>query len=157
MIRRLPKQQLWRHNQAGDLPGQGTSVDATLLRELTRANRGKRGFTYTHKPMTPENLAAVREANAEGFTINASANTLAEADAMVALGLPTVAVVSADAPTKGVTPAGNKYVVCPAQVRDDVTCATCGLCQIQDPKRPVVAFIPHGTAKKRIEAHLVSH
>lgn len=153
-IRRLPKQQLWRHNQAGDLPGQGTSVDAALLAELARANRGKRGFTYTHKPMTPKNLAAVRKANAAGFTINASANTLSEADAMLALGLPTVVVVSATAPTKGTTPGGHKYVVCPAQVRDDVSCATCGLCQLQDPKRPVIAFHAHGTGKKRIEATL---
>lgn len=153
-IRRLPKQQLWRHNQAGDLPGQGTSVDAALLAQLTAANRGRRGFTYTHKPMTPENLAAVQAANADGFTVNASANNLSEADALLAHGLPVVAVVSQDAPLKGTTPGGHKYLVCPAQVRDDVNCATCGLCQRQDPKRPVVAFQAHGTGKKRIEATL---
>jgi hypothetical protein len=47
-VRRLPKGQLWRHNQAGDLPGDGTYIDSDALRALVEANRGKRGFTYTH-------------------------------------------------------------------------------------------------------------
>jgi len=154
-IRRLPKQQLWRHNQAGDLPGQGTSVDAVLLGQLVRANRGKRGFTYTHKPMTVDNLVLVRDATQNGFTINASASSLAEADTLMDLGLQVVAVVPESAPEKGTTPGGYPYVVCPAQDQDNMNCANCGLCQLADPKRPVIAFRAHGTGKKKIEALLV--
>lgn len=154
-IRRLPQQQLWRHNQAGDLPGQGTAVDADLLMQLVDANKGKRGFTYTHKPMTPENVALLRRANSAGFTINASANSLSDADVMMDLGLQVVAVVPADSVSKGTTPGGYPFVVCPAQDQDGVNCASCGLCHNADPKRPVIAFRAHGTGKKHIEATLV--
>ena len=50
-VRKLAKSELWRHNQAGDLAGEGDSIDLNALNELVLANRGRRGFTYTHKPM----------------------------------------------------------------------------------------------------------
>src|SRR5207253_1314449 len=56
-VRRLPKDTLWRHNVAGDLPGRGDKINTRLLAELVEANRGKRGFTYTHKSPSQENLA----------------------------------------------------------------------------------------------------
>lgn len=123
--------------------------------QLVDANKGKRGFTYTHKPMTPENVALLRRAVSSGFTINASANSLADADVMMDLGLQVVAVVPADSVSKGTTPGGYPFVVCPAQDQDGVNCSTCGLCQNPEPKRPVIAFRAHGTGKKHIEATLV--
>ena len=48
-IRALPPGQLWRHNQAGDLPGIGNRISARGLGALVEANRGKRGFTYSQK------------------------------------------------------------------------------------------------------------
>jgi hypothetical protein len=57
-IKALPRHQLWRHNQAGDLPGVGDSLDVAKLAELTKANKGKNGFTYTHKKPTERNLRA---------------------------------------------------------------------------------------------------
>ncbi len=47
-IASLKADTLWRHNQAGDLPGRNDQLDATACMELTQANDGKRGFTYTH-------------------------------------------------------------------------------------------------------------
>ena len=72
----LPAGQLWRHNQAGDLPGENGAIDAPALGRLVAANKGRRGFTYTHKPTTTANLAAIKQANAGGFTINLSGNNL---------------------------------------------------------------------------------
>src|SRR6266849_367265 len=69
-IRALPEGQLWRHNQAGDLPGVGEEIDREMLRTLALANIGKRGFTYSHKPLNHHNAAAIREANRAGFTVN---------------------------------------------------------------------------------------
>ena len=37
--------QLWRHKQAGDLPGAGARIDPKKLHQLVEANKGKRGFT----------------------------------------------------------------------------------------------------------------
>lgn len=156
MIRALPSGQLWRHNQAGDLPGIGTRINRKQLLALAMASRGRRGFTYTHKPMTGENPAAIVEAVSKGFAINLSGNSLAHADELCDLELaPVVAVVSDDATEKGTTPAGRPYVVCPAQIRENVSCSNCGLCANLDPRRPIIAFRAHGAGKKRIEAQLV--
>ena len=47
-IAALPDGQLWRHNQAGDLPVDNGTVDAVKLGQLVHANTGRRGFTYSH-------------------------------------------------------------------------------------------------------------
>lgn len=150
-IAALPAGQVWRHNQAGDLPGINESIDTAALQSLTRANHGKRGFTYTHKPMTPENAMAVRCANRDGFTVNLSANNLAHADELKALNIaPVVVVVPSDHKPLTFTPAGHRVVVCPAQQKDHVTCATCKLCSLQ--RDVIVAFRAHGQQKKKVEA-----
>lgn len=41
-IAALPRNQLWRHNQAGDLCGINEYIDAGALSKLTRANRGRK-------------------------------------------------------------------------------------------------------------------
>ncbi len=149
-VSELPLGVLWRHNQAGDLPGNGDTIDAGMLADLVEANRGKRGFTYTHKPAEGANLVAIAEANANGFTINLSANTLAHADTLAATGLPVAVVLPADVHgnVSLATPEGRKVVVCPATYRDDVSCATCGLCQVRD-RKVIVGFPAHGNAKRR--------
>jgi len=150
-IEALPDGQLWRHNQAGDLPGLNESINPDELRMLTRANTGKRGFTYTHKPLTPENAALIREANASGFTVNLSANNLAHADELADTKAgPVVAILPANAGAKNFTPAGRPVITCPAQTRDDVSCADCQLCARSD--RPtIVGFLAHGTGTKKAE------
>jgi hypothetical protein len=48
------------------------------------------------------------------------------------------------------TPAGRKVVVCPATYRDDVSCASCGLCARQ--RSAIVGFPAHGAAKRKADA-----
>jgi hypothetical protein len=156
-IRALPLGTLWRHNQAGDLPGVGNAIDTKALAALVRANAGSRGFTYTHKPMTTANRAAIRRANDDGFTINLSANTLAEADKLADTGMPVVVVLADTVQGNAdiATPEGRKVVVCPATYRDDTSCATCQLCQRRD-RKVIVGFPAHGTSKKRATAIALS-
>lgn len=151
-IRALPDGQLWRHNVTGDLPGRGDDVDASKLQQLTIANRGRLGFTYTHKPLTAHNAAAIATANAGGFTVNISTQTIAEADAAVARNIgPVVTLLTEDQPERQDSPDGNPVVACPAQTRDNVTCATCGLCQKQRHHgirgRVIIGFYVHGSSK----------
>lgn len=150
-IAELPAGQLWRHNQAGDLPGLGDYINPDALRMLVKANEGKRGFTYTHKPASAENIALVREANENGFAINWSANNLAHADELAELNAgPVATIVPAGTGAKTITPTGRVVVTCPAQLRDDISCADCQLCARAD--RPtIVGFIPHGTGAKTVE------
>jgi len=168
-LKRKGRGALWRHNQAGDLPGRNDRINRDALGALVAVNAyaDARGFTYTHHPVTADasahpvarriaaaNLALVAEATASGFTINASANTLGHADAIAdaaaALGarVPIVVVVEIDAPARMVTPSGRRVVVCPAQTREGVSCATCRLCQRAD-RGVVVAFRAHGAGAKR--------
>ena len=149
-VYQLPPGTLWRHNVAGDLPGRGNRIDVAKLRDLVDANEGKRGFTYTHKPMTPTNVKAVRSANRNGFTINLSANTLQQADTLRHHRLPVVVVVDSGTTENIVTPAGQTVVICPATRYDHVTCATCQLCQRSD-RKVVVGFPAHGSSWKKVD------
>ena len=154
-IAALPVGQPWRHNQAGDLPGNGDAIDAAKLSALVNANRGKLGWTYTHKPMDiARNRKAVADANANGFVVNLSADTLAEADALAALNVgPVVVVLDATDGTRAdtVTPAGRRVVTCPATYRSDVTCASCLLCA-RAKRTTIVGFPAHGTYRKAAAA-----
>jgi hypothetical protein len=154
-IRALPEGAVWRHNVSGDLPGIGEYIKGLDLRRITAANRGKRGFTYTHKrPSVGNNAAHIREANADGFTVNLSANTLAQADAYADLDIgPVVTVLPADQTENTRTPAGRRVVVCPATQRDDVTCASCKMCAVRD-RETVIGFPLHGSRKRMADTKL---
>ena len=147
-VKRLSQGEIWRHNVAGDLPHSDGSIDNTALDALTRANRGKRGFTYTHHLPTEENVQAVSKANQDGFTINLSANGLHQVDAYADTGLPVVTILPIDAPKVQRTAQGRKVVVCPAVSNPDkVTCKSCGICA--NPNRGyVIGFPAHGARKK---------
>jgi len=143
----LPDGQLWRHNIAGDLPGDGESVDPAALGQLVAANRGKRGFTYSHK-RSPVALEWIKAANNLGFTVNLSADDAGEADALIETECgPVVCVVPIDSPERSTTPKGRPIVVCPAQTRNNVTCQSCGLCARPD-RGVIVGFRAHGTKAK---------
>jgi hypothetical protein len=158
-VRKFRPGQLWRHNQAGDLAGANNTIDVNSLKQLVEANKGKKGFTYTHKPVldrqgdsAASNREAVKFANENGFTVNLSANNLSHADELLKLGVgPVCAVVPMDVEKNTVTPAGNRVVVCPAAVRDGVSCATCKLCSFAK-RQYVIAFPAHGVKKKALSA-----
>ena len=149
-IESIPMGGLWRHNIAGDLPGDGERIDTLALGKIVAANQGKRGFTYTHKK-SKSAIRAVQWANKHGFTINLSADNVSEADQLAAHGVPIVVVVPMDSPAAFNTPGGNPVRICPAQLHDDVTCASCGVCQIRDRKH-IVGFLAHGTRARKADA-----
>lgn len=166
----LPRRTLWRYAQAGDLPGTDDAIDAELLLQLVKANRGKRVIAFTHKPMTPQNRVIIASANAAGFTINLSADNPAQADALADLQIaPVVTIVSHEYARRAVrrrarrrpdewsetiaewrdriaalprhTPAGRRLAICPATYTD-ATCQSCGACA--QPRDAVIAFPAHG-------------
>jgi len=149
-IAALPEGQLWRMNVAGDLPGEGETVDPVALGAIVWANRGRRGFTYTHKK-TAEAIEWAQHATRWGFTVNLSADDAGEADALAETGLPVCAIVPMDTPEKTYTPGGRTIIVCPAQTRDEVTCETCGLCARAD-RTIIVGFRAHGTRARVTDA-----
>ena len=149
-IATLPANDLWRHNQAGDLPGDGELIDKPKLRQLVRSNRGKRGFTYSHKHSYAKQRTQIRWANENGFTVNLSADNLDHADKLADFEVgPVCVTLPYDFKgTKTDTPQGRAVRVCPAQYKD-TNCKDCGLCQKQN-RKVIVGFISHGPAKRRL-------
>ena len=153
-IKDLPTGSKWRHNQAGDLPGDMEKLDDKKCIELAKANKGKRGFTYTHYDVLDnfQNAITVNIMNHLGFTVNVSANNLEHADKLCDLDIaPVATVLPIEQTTNTVTPKGRKVVVCPATYKDDVSCASCMLCEKWD-RNVVVGFPAHGTSKKKAAA-----
>jgi len=148
-IKRLPMGQLWRHNVAGDLPGEGETIDAAALGEIVKANRGRKGFTYTHKH-SPDAIQWAGHATQWGFTVNLSADDAGHADELSAHGLPVVAIVPMDTPKHSTTPQGRPILICPAQTTEHMTCALCALCQRAD-RRQIIGFRAHGTKAKQAD------
>jgi hypothetical protein len=144
----------WRHNVAGDLPGTNNTIDHHLLNQLVKANKGKQGFTFTHKPVGYSgqalvNARAIYAANKQGFTINLSAEGLKEADRLYDLSIaPVVIVVPSDAPKHMRTPKGRRVVTCPAE-NSNITCNDCRLCANSN-RKGIVAFRAHGSKRNSI-------
>lgn len=155
----FPKGQLWRHNEAGDLPSRKGRIDAAKLRALVKANRGRRGFTYTHHELTEANIAAIRYANANGFTVNVSCETVGQVDYVRALGLPAVLATPKGEPVPTQTPGGNPLRICPAVTSAEaikagrdvlkIQCTNCGICYRHD-RVSTIVFPAHGPGAKRV-------
>ena len=151
-ISSLPRYQLWRYAVAGDLPGQGEAVDSEALMHIAAANYSKLGFGFTHK-RSDEALAAAHKATAAGFTINVSADGLADLDQLHARGAwPLVVTLPSDSPRRLTSPAGQPVAVCPAQVMD-TNCDRCRLCARPE-RKVVVGFLAHGNRKVRLDGRL---
>lgn len=151
-IATLRRHALWRHNQAGDLtPSSPGAIDGRLLTRLALANKGRRGFTHTHYPPTPANRAAIHKANQLGFTVNLSAETLAQADAYAEFGIAPVVVILPAGTTKSTrTPGGRHVVVCPASI-GNTDCLNCGICQQRD-RIAIMGFPAHGSGARHVQA-----
>jgi hypothetical protein len=154
-IAALPPGQLWRHNQAGDLPGVNDDFNGAEFAQLVLANQGRRGFTYTHKP---NNREAIAMANKNGLTVNVSCDSLEQVDREYGNGYPVVVVLpmrekEAEPVKVTYTPEGRRVVLCPAQWRD-TNCADCKMCAVAD-RDYAIGFEAHGIAK-RVTSNLVS-
>jgi hypothetical protein len=152
-VRKIAKGQVWRHNVSGDLPHTFGDIDSSMVNSLVNANKGRRGYTYTHHVLNNHNVQVIRESNSNGFTINASTEDVEVADKIMSEhGIPAVAVVNSEESRRFFkTESGRKVVVCPATIHDNVTCATCGLCQVAD-REFVIAFPAHGVSKKTVNS-----
>ena len=158
-LKRLPFGSLIRHNQVGDLPGEDDILNEDECLTLTKAltSHRKVPFTYTHYPRTKENLSVWKRMLSMGFAVNASNETLDEADESFSQGLPTTVILPSDfTAKKTMTPKGVPVYACPAQLSDRLQCANCGgsqgpLCTRIN-RDFIVGFYVHGTQKKAANA-----
>ncbi len=136
-VKRFRKNELWRHNQAGDLPqNENGKLDSDKCEALADAASHTDGWTYTHYDPTDDHNNSVISGMNEvgGLVVNLSADTVEQADEYQ--GLP--------------------IVVCPAQTQEDMSCNICELCQKRD-RKSIVGFKAHGTKRKKLSEKLVSN
>jgi len=166
-VEQLPRRQIWRYGQAGDLPGEGDLIDRESMLRLAKANRGRPVIAFTHKPPTEENLETLRMAQELGFSVNLSANDVRHADQLVVHGLNVVVVLPSEyekLPSESKTeyrtrlnalpkrtPAGQRIAVCPATYTE-TTCLQCGVCANPASRQAIIGFPAHGTKKKQVSA-----
>ena len=105
----------------------------------------------------------IKHANDNGFTVNLSCDSPAEADKKADLNIgPVVTVLpkNAEQGIKYKTPKGRKIVTCPATLKTDkalkkdINCKACGLCQKAN-RKFMVGFPVHGVKKTAFNAQLV--
>ena len=151
-IRDLPEGTLWRHNQAGDLwSDDQQTISAAPLNAIVRANKGRHGFTYTHYDVINSlaNRKLVADANRQGFTVNLSANDIDHADRLADTESGPVAVILPGGERENFrTPKGRNVIICPARLRSDITCATCGICA--KPRKAIVGLPAIGKGADRV-------
>ena len=152
-VQALPINSEYRHNQAGDLPGEHGQIDAPKLARLaaTTKKRKLKAFTYSHYNVLANlnNRLAIKQANDDGFIINLSANNITEVDTLLNLKIAPVAVIMPLNSKKiTYTAQGNKVVICPAQTNEKTTCLDCMLCAKND-RKFTIGFLPHGTGAKK--------
>lgn len=156
-ISALPNGQLWRHNVAGDLPSLAGLVDSNAFIRLIEAAKHTKPIIYTHHKLYPHNQKLFANARAQGVVINASCEDIGTAYSAIKAGINAVCIMPIDAKpvTKLVNPDNHdelvRVVICPAQQKDSVTCASCGLCARDRVNAGViVGFIPHGAKAKTV-------
>lgn len=148
---------LFRHNVAGDVAIEGTSViDINRVNILADAVKYVNtlfpdsliGYTYTHCEISEYSAGIIHEAASKGFLINASCETVSEVMQAKALGINTVITsIDPDETKKALRASGVVGVQCPAQTHDGRNCEECRLCA-RDRKATVIFGIHGKTAKK---------
>lgn len=148
---------LFRHNVAGDVAIEGTSViDINRVNILADAVKyvntlfpdSLTGYTYTHCEISEYAAGIIHEAASKGFLINASCETVSEVMQAKALGINTVITsVNPEETKKALKASGIVGVQCPAQTHADRNCKECRLCA-RDGKITVIFGIHGNTAKK---------
>lgn len=125
-------------------------LDTEYLAAVRQAvPRGGQAWTYSHFP------AELLPVPVKGETvINASCDTLEQALAAVAIGRPATLAAPADsAETWPRKIDGVRYIRCPAETSEGVTCSSCGagrpLCA-RGGRNFVVVFVAHGQAARLV-------
>jgi hypothetical protein len=154
----LPRRQLWRYGQAGDLP-----PDPEDVKKLAVANGRRPAIVFTHR----RDIEAYKEVEALGLHINLSADNLSEADTLAKTGLSVVVVLSSFFHKKKdetlreyrsrigghmslETPEGRTVAICPATYYD-TDCSRCQACARRRPGGTIIGFPAHGSGAKRVD------
>lgn len=151
---RSPDARYMRDRVVGDIvdvaPDGTVTLDLEYVETVAEiaAAEDLRAFGYSHawRRMTAEDVARIARS---GYVMNASCETAEDVEQAAALGLPTT--IANDNVPEGSVIGGRRIVTCPAQTREDMDCARCGLCA-KPQRKATVRFMIHGTARRKASA-----
>jgi hypothetical protein len=135
-----------RIHTSGDCPTTESARIVADAAERFMSRGGGRAWSYTHA------WRRVSRKAWRGVSVLASVETLADARKAIRRGWATARVVPQFATDKAWLEGGIRWIPCPAQTRDDVTCDSCRLCWNDDKLRTIgagIAFEAHGSAKRK--------
>ena len=146
-----------RHNVAGAMCKHGTDgLDGELIRDLIKAYKGVKAYTYTHAEKTADNFQLIHHAAEKGFIINMSCETRGQVMERRENFVPAVLAVyewtEKDKVMRRIS--GITYRLCPASYDKNVTCRDCGKCWKKG-RKEVIVFPAHGAGKKKTRAFLM--
>ena len=107
-----------------------------------------------HQEKIQITVQIIEQMAASGWHVNFSCDSMQDAVDTVKRGHSAVTVVSENETRRRWYVDGVPVVVCPAQTRDGMDCATCKLCM--GPRKCVVAFRAHGAKRKSVTRRLES-
>lgn len=143
-----------RDRVVGDILTPDGKVDWQYLTAISLLGRHASltvfGYTHAWRLLRKRDVARLAKL---GYVMNASCETPRQVSQAISLGMP--AVITSGTIAESTMIDGRRVITCPAQTRDDVTCATCGLCAKTD-RKVIIRFIPHGPSRKRAERAIAS-
>lgn len=139
-----PAARILRDRVVGDVLTEDGRLDRDYIMKIVQiaTANGLTPFGYTHawREFTLDDLAFLRRS---GYVMNASTETPSAAGAAALTRLPVVIVN--DTLVEGSIVAGKRVVTCPAETREGITCADCGLCA-KPGRDALIRFTTHGVA-----------
>ena len=155
--KRGEKSILFRHNVAGDIALPNSDmIDVERLNIIVEScnkvssnlNINLMGYTYTHCSLTTQNFKKVKKAQAKGFVVNFSCETIEEVKGVKFAGCNAVVTsVNPDETIKALKKEGLKALQCPAQTADGMNCKKCKLCARN--REAVIVFEIHGNGSNK--------
>jgi hypothetical protein len=135
-----------RLHTSGDCPTTEAARIVAESAERFMQRGGGKAWTYTHawRRVSRRAWGAV--------SVLASVETLADARRAIRKGWAPARVVPQFSGPRAWTEGGVRWIPCPAQTRDNVTCDSCRLCWDDKKLRSIgagIAFEAHGSAKRR--------
>jgi hypothetical protein len=138
LVKESPFRFTVRHLVSGDVDDEYIAV----ANKLHKVRPDLKGYGYTHdwRNRSPEQV--------EGWTLNASCETVEEVEKAIANGWQAVIESPESDSLVGQRIAGRRVVACPNQIDDRVKCSSCRLCPSNTDTRPIVEFKLHGNNTK---------
>jgi hypothetical protein len=135
----------------GDTPTNEAAIIVSAAARRYQERIEAPAYTYTHS------WRQVDRASWQGVSVLASIENTADGREALERGYAPAVVVPQFEGDRAFVQDGIRWIPCPAQTKDDVSCADCKLCMNADALRDRgagIAFEAHGTGKKKLSTRL---